>query len=121
MTIKPVTSLADLEFKAKTDKHYQQLTILGCAELGYPNIKVYANAIKRLHKISINHNPDSCQTVINYVNRNCNRIKPEKNKVSELMKKKEVAKIVENLKKFRKKAVSRKAVKKVKRRVSRRV
>ena len=122
MTIKQVTSLADLEFKAKTDRHYQQLAILGCRSLDYNSrVKTYPAAIRRLHKIAFDNNPDSCSAVIHHVNQNCNKIKPEKDPVSELIKKKEVTRIIENLKKLRKAPVTRKATKKIRKHVARTV
>ncbi len=118
MTIPPVTSLADLEFKAKTDRHYQQLAILGCRAWGGSNVKLYSTAIKRLHAISVGCNPNSCKVVIGHVNEKCNKIKPEKDPVSELIKKKEVARIIENLKKLRKKPVTKKTVKRIKKHIA---
>ena len=122
MTINKVTSLADLEFKAKTDRHYQQLAILGCRSLDYNSrVKTYPAAIRRLHAIALGNNPDSCETVIHHVNQNCNKIKPEKDPVSVLVKKKEVERIIANLKKLSKAPVTKKATKKIKRRVARTV
>ena len=120
MTIKQVTSLADLEFKAKTDRHYQQLAILGCRSLDYNSrVKTYPAAIRRLHKIAFENNPESCSQIIEYVNQNCNKIKPEQDPASVLAKKKEVERIIANLKKLSKATVTKKAVKKIRRRVSR--
>jgi hypothetical protein len=120
MTITKVTSLADLEFKAKTDRHYQQLAILGCKSFNC-NIKTYPAAIRRLHEIAFENNPECCSTVINCVNQNCNKIKPEKDPVSVLVKKKEVERIIANLKKLSKAPITKKATKKIKRRVARTV
>jgi len=122
MTIKPVTSLADLEFKAKADKHYEQLAILGCKSLDWNSrIKTYPAAIKKLHQVAVNHDPNSCQAVIYHVNSGCNKIKPIKDSVAELIKKKEVTRIIDNLKKIKKANVTKKTVKKIRRRVARSV
>ena len=122
MTINKVTSLADLEFKAKTDRHYQQLAILGCKSLDYNSrVKTYPAAIRRLHKIAFENNPECCSAVIHHVNQNCNKIKPEQDPVSVLVKKKEVERIIANLKKLSKAPVTKKATKKIKRRVARTV
>ncbi len=122
MTITKVTSLADLEFKAKTDRHYQQLAILGCKSLDYNScVKTYPAAIRRLHKIAFENNPECCSAVIHHVNQNCNKIKPEQDPVSVLVKKKEVERIIANLKKLSKAPVTKKATKKIKRRVARTV
>ncbi len=119
MTIKPVTSLADLEFRAKTDKHYQQLAILGCRSWEGSNVKLYSTAIKRIHDIAVNYNPNSCQTIVNHINSHRFSIKPEKDTVTELIKKKEVTRIIDNLKKMKRANVTKKAVKKIRRRVAR--
>lgn len=119
MTIKPVTSLADLEFKAKTDPYYRQLAILGCKSLIWNcNIKTYPNAIKKIHEISIGNNPESCDETICYINVYRDKIKPEKDILTELLKKKEIKKIVDKLKK-RRGVVTRKTVRKVHGRVNR--
>ncbi len=121
MTIKPVTSLADLEFKAKTDKHYQQLAILGCRTWDGSRIRLYSTAIKKLQESSVGYNPHSCQSIVKVINESCNKIKPEKDTATILIKKKEVARIIENLKKLGKKPVTRKATKKTRRHVARTV
>jgi len=80
MTIEPVTSLADLEFKAKADKHYEQLAVLGCKSIMYGTcrIRTYKNAIKKLHEIAVANRgyADSCQFIMKHVNSNCHRIVP---------------------------------------------
>ena len=97
MTIKPVTSLADLEFKAKNDKNYQQLAILGCRLLR-STCKTYTGAIKKIYQISLEHDPDSCTDVINILNKNCDKIKPQKKKITKLSKKSPVKKIKRRVK-----------------------
>jgi len=67
MTIAPVTSLADLEFKAKTDDNYKQLAILGCGGFGY-NVKLYTTAIKRLNTTSTSLSESSCSYVTREIN-----------------------------------------------------
>lgn len=115
MSLKAITSLADLEFKAKTDEHYQQLAILGAQSLGYHSAKDYQTAIEKLHYCSLNHNPESCEAVVREVNHYLSHVKivkpkpavkPSRKKVRGAKNKEAYAKIIENLKK--KKTVPRK-------------
>ena len=101
MTIKAVTSLADLEFKAKTNKRYQQLAVMGCRsiEWGLRKNVAYTTAMEKLHKFSIENDPESCDYVVDIINRNRHRIKVEKS----INKKKSVTDFVEVLKKLSKK------------------
>jgi len=119
MTIPPVTSLADLEFKAKTDRHYQQLAILGYNSIEHANVKLYSTAIERLHKMAVSYGYGVCVPIIKYVNLQCNKIKPEKDPAIELLKKKEFMQVIENLKKLR--TVTKKDSKKIRRRIARTV
>ena len=91
MTIDPITSLADLEFKAKTNKYYKQLAIIGCNQYMFGNKKVrtYPAAIKALHIISINHNPNSCDAVVYGVNSYRDKIREIKEPTSEELLKKQ--------------------------------
>lgn len=102
--ITPVTSLADLEFKAKTDKRYEQLAILGCKSVTYGNsrIKTYKNAIKKLHQIAVEsksfyQDSHCCDFIMQYINSNSNKIQPivECTPVSVLVKKRLPQKIVD--------------------------
>ena len=117
MTIPPVTSLADLEFKAKKSVYYKQLAVLGVQRIGYCGIKTYPSAIKRLHRIAVERDGSTCDVVVYDINICCNRIKREENSASKSINKKKAEAIIENLKKF--KQVNRKTVKKIKRRVVR--
>jgi len=77
MIIGPVTSLADLEFKARTNKYYKQLAILGCDRIGY-NISNYERVMKRLHWCSVHWGYPSCEPIIQEINFCCNLIVEEK-------------------------------------------
>jgi hypothetical protein len=116
MTINAVTSLADLEFKAKTDPHYKQLAVLGCRRLGY-FYKSYPHAIKKLHTIA--QKPSafgevSCSRVIYEVNlcrgnivrevKKPKKITAKKKTLSELMADKNVVKKVRTGRTVRKSA-----------------
>ena len=109
MIIDPVTSLADLEFKVKTNKYYKQLAILGCRRIGY-YVRTYELAMKNLHISAGGFK--SCEPIIQEVNCCCDRIVEEKQPTAEeLIKRKYVKLKVNNLKKKRRK---RRSIKKAK-------
>jgi len=75
MTLDSVTSLADLEFRVKTNKYYKQMAIKTAKRCygGYSaemnkKLKIYEEALAFLHKISIQHNPDSCASIVAELN-----------------------------------------------------
>jgi len=84
MTLDNVTSLADLEFRVKTNKYYKQLAIKTAKRCygGYSaemnkKLKIYEEALAFLHKISIQHNPDSCTSIVAELNYNSDKIVEE--------------------------------------------
>lgn len=121
MTITPVTSLADLEFKVKTDKHYEQLAILGCKSItfGASRIKTYKYAIKKLYEIAEANGTSTmsngCGFIMTYLNQNCNRIVPIQPPISAEEKQKKGKEIVNKLNKL--KNVRKKSIRKIARRV----
>jgi len=82
MTLVKVTSLADLVFKAKSDKYYKQLALLGARRCCNSDAKARAlttheKVIEFLYTVSANHNPDSCSAVVQEINSCCHRIVEE--------------------------------------------
>lgn len=82
MTLDKVSSLADLEFRVKSNKYYKQLAILGAkrccgSSVKLKEIKTYEQAIAFLHDVSIKHNPNSCSAVVQEVNACCTKIVEE--------------------------------------------
>lgn len=82
MTIPKITSLADLEFKAKTNPYYRQLARMALEQLGWHQIaKQYPQSIEKLFQLSKNHGFIDCSPYTNHINGFCDRItaiKPEK-------------------------------------------
>jgi hypothetical protein len=68
MTLDKVTSLADLVFKAKTNKYYKKLAIMTVEWLGYGNQTTYEIALNSLYKVAANQGDSGCQPVVNAIN-----------------------------------------------------
>ena len=79
MRLDPITSLADLEFKAKTNKYYKQLAILGAEYMYIVGTKPpsFEEAMDGLCKIAKEHNPNSCGSICATVNEVRNRVKED--------------------------------------------
>ena len=104
MTLDSVTSLADLAFKAKTNKYYRKLVILTAQWLGYPDATTYELAMDTLYRVAHRYNPNDCLPVVRQVNNRRSDIKEDPEPVvtptvDELIKQKKTDKIVEELKK----------------------
>lgn len=80
MKLDAVTSLADLAFKAKTNKYYQQLTIIVYRYLisGTPPLGGWSEALESLNNYSIHCSPNDCKEVVQYTNDLRIRVKEEK-------------------------------------------
>lgn len=65
--IEPITSLADLEFRAKTDNSYKKLAVLGLNSFGF-TYKSYSHAIKKLHFIKTNWGYMDCVYITERIN-----------------------------------------------------
>src|SRR5579862_5085853 len=95
VSILPITSLADLTFKASTDERYQQLAILGCRSLDCFGVRTFEHAMEKLHCMGNLQN--GCKFMLPYINENCNKIlvtrkskiKAKSPSVSTLIKKKQ--------------------------------
>jgi hypothetical protein len=69
MTLERITSLADLVFKAKTNKYYKQLAIISARHLDISeHPETYEQAIIIIAKVTLKHNPDSCSDVVDAIN-----------------------------------------------------
>lgn len=82
MTLDKVTSLADLEFKVKTNKYYKQLALLGakrcCSNMTkLKALTTHEKVMEFLHRVSTDHNPGSCSAVVQEINHCCDKIKEE--------------------------------------------
>jgi len=79
MTLDKVTSLADLEFKAKTNKYYRQMARQGarrcCTSVAVANgLTTHEKVMEFLHQVSIKHDLNSCRAVVQEVNHCYNKI-----------------------------------------------
>lgn len=114
MTIPPITSLANLEFKAKADPYYRQLASLALENLGwYELAKQYPQSIEKLFQLSNNRGDVDCMAYTNHINLFRTRItfiEPEKKKVDP----EKLKRVVESL---RKKSVPVKRVRKILKRI----
>jgi hypothetical protein len=87
MTIDKVTSLADLAFKAKTNKYYKKLAIIAAEYLGgYFEQKTYEYAINTLYRVARFNDPNSCLSVVNAINNLRNRVEENPDPVVERLK-----------------------------------
>lgn len=68
MTLDRVTSLADLVFRAKTNKYYKKLAIITAEWLGYNCQTTYEIALNSLYKVAATQGEAGCQPVVNAVN-----------------------------------------------------
>ena len=68
MTLDKITSLADLVFRAKTNKYYKKLAIMTAEWLGYTRQTTYEIALNTLYKVAATQGEAGCQPVVNAVN-----------------------------------------------------
>jgi hypothetical protein len=77
MTLDRITSLADLAFKARTNKYYEQLVMIAYRYL-ISGIKVGCiEALESLNNMSVNYNPLSCHSTVEQINDLRSRVKEE--------------------------------------------
>ena len=67
MTLDKITSLADLVFRAKTNKYYKKLAIMTAEWIGYTRQTTYEIALNSLYKVAA-IGEAGCQPVVNAVN-----------------------------------------------------
>jgi CBS domain-containing protein len=68
MFLEKITSLADLVFKAKTNKYYKKLAIMTAQWLGYDNQATYEIAMNTLYKVALLQGEKGCLPVVDAVN-----------------------------------------------------
>lgn len=73
MTLDKITSLADLEFRIKTNKYYKQMALLGAKRCCNTPSKIallttHEKVMEFLHKVSVEHNVNSCSAVVAEIN-----------------------------------------------------
>lgn len=78
MTLDRITSLADLAFKARTNKYYEQLVMIAYRYLINSANKVGCiEALESLNNVSVNYNPISCHSTVEQINGLRSRVKKE--------------------------------------------
>ena len=76
MTLDKVTSLADLEFKAKTNKYYRQLDKMAAEQLfGSRYSETYEKAMRYLHNDAFYK--DGCASIVTDINYLRKNIEPD--------------------------------------------
>lgn len=87
MILSRVTSLADLVFKAKTNKYYKILAIITAEYLeGSLKQKTYENAMNTLYRVARTHNPDTCFDIVETINSFRDKVEKDPEFIAEQMK-----------------------------------
>ena len=73
MNLEKITSLADLVFKAKTNKYYKQLAIIAARHFvstadGDEIPETYEQSIIVIAKVTLENDPNSCSDVVDAIN-----------------------------------------------------